>query len=495
MKGTQENMKSITIGLCVAAVASALAGFGGIRAMDHDNYGGSTNSWQMKRHWQKMETVTNGGAKVVFVGDSITHGWDGSKQQTRHFSKGDRKMLNLGTAGDATRHVLWRINEGGELDGYEAKCVVLMIGTNNDGHDPMVDTVLAIREIVRTIRAKQPKAALVLHPIFPKGAQPDDPGRVRSEAINKLIENFADDIDVFWCDFNDQLLMPDGRLSPESFPDYLHPSGRARDIWYAAIKPYVDAALSDGRIPMPPSRYSTRFRNVRTPDERVLTTFASPRIDRWNYGRDWWLDRVERNRNLIADSKSRRFDVVLVGDALASNWETVGKESYARLCKAYSVLNAGYSGDTTGNVLWRMRDGGELEGYGAKCVVLAVGKNNTMNAWRPGDSAEDVAAGVRAIIAEIAKKQPGAKVALLPILPVGDSPKDARRVANDKANACLKGIADGKKVFWIDFSQKLLDAKGDVVAMMPDRVHPNAKAYEEVILPALLPFFKSACGK
>ena len=151
--------------VAIAAALSVASAFATIRAVSHDMYGGNANSWQVKRHNEKMSVVTNGGAKVVFVGDSITHFWEshGREQLGKYFSEGDMKMLDLGISADRTEHVLWRLDEGRELDGYEAKCVLLMIGTNNAGHfpvekEPPADTILGIREILRTIRAKQPKA-------------------------------------------------------------------------------------------------------------------------------------------------------------------------------------------------------------------------------------------------------------------------------------------------------------------------------------------------
>ena len=44
----------------------AVSAFATIRAVSHDDYG-KENAWQRKRHAEKMEVVTNGGAKVVWV--------------------------------------------------------------------------------------------------------------------------------------------------------------------------------------------------------------------------------------------------------------------------------------------------------------------------------------------------------------------------------------------------------------------------------------------
>jgi len=211
--------------VAIAAALSVASAFASIRAVSHDDYG-NENAWQRKRHNEKMAEVANGGAKVVFVGDSITHFWEsnGKEQLNKYFSEGDMKMLDLGISADRTEHVLWRLNEGRELDGYEAKCVLLMIGTNNAGHFPIEkespgDTILGIREILRTIRAKQPKATIVLTAIFPRGATADDACRQRNDIVNK---EYRTDRDV-QLDFFEQLSDMVGQLKliTDSFRFYL----------------------------------------------------------------------------------------------------------------------------------------------------------------------------------------------------------------------------------------------------------------------------------
>ena len=95
----------------------------------------------------------------------------------------------------------------------------------------------------------------------------------------------------------------------------------------------------------------------------------------------------------------------------------------------------------------------------------------------------------------IARKQPQAKVMLLPIFPFGDKADHPNRVNNEAANAIIKGYADGENVIWVDFNVKFLDEKGDNVKWMPDHCHPNAAGYREIWLPSVLPYFKKICGK
>ena len=219
-------------------------------------------------------------------------------------------------------------------------------------------------------------------------------------------------------------------------------------------------------------------------------TFPTTRIRSEGYGaKDWWLDRLLRNRNAIADAKGA-IDVVFLGDSITHNWEGPGKDALAALRKTYSVLDAGYSGDRTEHLLWRVRNG-ELDGYKAKCIMVMIGTNNT---WHRNDKAEDTAAGIRLILDTIAEKQPQAKVLLLPIFPIGDAATEKRRVRNNEVNAIIKGFADGEKVIWVDFGAKFLDEKGDTKWIMPDRVHPGPKGYE-IWTDAVHPYFKAACGK
>lgn len=480
------------------AAFASLSGFADIRAITPDPWGGNPQGWQMKRHDEKMGVVTNGGAKVVFIGDSITHNWEsnGKAQQAKYFAEGDWKMLDLGTGADRTEHVIWRLTEGKELDGYEAKCILLMIGTNNSGHfpiekEPPVDTILGIRKILNIITEKQPKATVVLTAIFPRGKDTNDGYRRRNEIVNKEIAKFADGQRIFWCDFNDQFLTPDGELSPEIFPDLLHPNALGYEIWFSAVKPYIDYALSEGKLPKPANRYAPFVRKGKFRTTEAIAQYPETRIRNEGYGaKDWWLDRLLRNRNEIADSKGE-IDLVFFGDSITHNWESQGRESLGELRKTYSVLNIGYSGDKTENLVWR-GENGELDGYKAKCVMLMIGTNNT---WHRNDKPEAIAAGIRKVLDVIAKKQPQAKVLLLPIFPFGSSPQDAKRVNNEKVNAIIKGFADGKSVIWVDFGKKFLDEKGDNVKWMPDHCHPNAAGYREIWLPSVLPYFKEIVGK
>jgi lysophospholipase L1-like esterase len=125
-----------------------------------------------QRHTGFLDDIKkmHGTINLVFVGDSITDGWRGTGASVWQKSFAAHKALNLGISGDRTEHVLWRLQHG-ELDGYEARLFVIMIGTNNG--DPAPDVAEGIKAILAEIRGKQPQANILLLGIFPRGEKPD----------------------------------------------------------------------------------------------------------------------------------------------------------------------------------------------------------------------------------------------------------------------------------------------------------------------------------
>ena len=460
--------------MLIFSVLACAVSFGAIRAVTPTAWNGDPDCWQMKRHHEKMASVTNGGAKVVFIGDSITHFWEtnGKAQWAKYFAEGPRKALDLGTSADRTEHVLWRLTEGKELDGYEAKVILLMIGTNNSGHfpfdkEPPVDTVLGIREILRVIAEKQPNARTILTAIFPRGADANDACRRRNDVVNREIAKFADGRKVIWCDFSDKFLDAQGRLSREIFPDLLHPNALGYEMWASAVIPLIDRALAAGPDEVIPSVWPSNPRGYQYGAGEAALAIR---------GDNYWPNRYLEKRNAIVDNGTNEYDIVMVGDSITHRWERnpdgEGRALFAELKKTYRILNLGYGGDRTQHVAWRMENG-ELEGYTAKLFTLMIGTNNSGR-----NDVASVAAGVKRILGDIRAKHPEAKVVLMPIFPRSAKPDDKLRVANEKVNAIIRGYADGRDVLWLDFNARFLEPDGTLTKkVMNDLLHPNENGY------------------
>jgi lysophospholipase L1-like esterase len=188
------------------------------------------------RHKLFLKVVEKGEADVIFLGDSITQGWEGAGKTVwaEHFAP--LKAVNLGIGGDQTGHVLWRITEGKELEPIKPKVAVIMIGTNNTGGHSADQIAGGIKAIVEELRKQKPEMKILLLGVFPRSAQPSAPVRDKIKAINATISKLDDGKAVFYKDIGAKFLVSDGTLDKKIMPDYLHLSTAGYEIWAAAIK-------------------------------------------------------------------------------------------------------------------------------------------------------------------------------------------------------------------------------------------------------------------
>lgn len=209
-------------------------------------------------HASFNEISKKGEAPLVFLGDSITEGWSkkGKAVWDQHWAP--LGAANFGIGGDRTEHILWRLANG-NYDGLKPKLTVLMIGTNNTGHQgrPMAEhggvayastaeeTAAGVAEIVKVLKAKQPQMKILLLAIFPRGATPDDKMRQQNEKTNGLIAKFDDGKTVFFMNINEDFLTADGTLSKDIMPDLLHPNEMGYEIWAKAIEPRVKELMAE----------------------------------------------------------------------------------------------------------------------------------------------------------------------------------------------------------------------------------------------------------
>lgn len=197
------------------------------------------------RHKQFLKIVAKGEGDVIFIGDSITQGWEGKaakKIWDENFGK--FKPVNLGIGGDQTGHVLWRITEGKEIEPLKPKLAVIMIGTNNTGGHSAEQIAGGIKAIVEELQKQKPEMKILLLGVFPRAGgikkedtvAPADKLNPKIKAINAIISKYADDKKVFYKDIGDKFLNKDGGLERKVMPDLLHLSPEGYQIWADAIK-------------------------------------------------------------------------------------------------------------------------------------------------------------------------------------------------------------------------------------------------------------------
>jgi lysophospholipase L1-like esterase len=250
-----------------------------------DNQAAQKLNRDIPRHKEFLKRIqkSKGVGDVIFLGDSITHGWEGQKAWQEHF--GSFNPVNLGIGGDQTGHVLWRITEGHELDHLQPKAAVIMIGTNNIGGYTAQQIAGGIKAIVEELKHQKPHIKILVLGVFPRGnaadaelsldqitegirpideelkkEKPDvkllnglvrnlrqQRGTISAARLNKkvgeinaIITSLDDGKTVFYKDIGKEFLNQDGGLSGEIMPDYLHLSARGYDIWGNAIKADIE---------------------------------------------------------------------------------------------------------------------------------------------------------------------------------------------------------------------------------------------------------------
>jgi len=225
----------LLLGLCLAPPAAGQDA--------KDNPAAKPINRDVPRHKQFLKIVEKGDADVIFLGDSITQGWEGAgkKAWAEHFAP--LKAVNLGIGGDQTGHVLWRITEGKELAPIKPKVAVMMIGTNNTGRNSAEEIAGGIKAIVEELRKQKPDMKILLLGVFPRSAKPTDAVRDKIKSINSMIAKLDDGKHVFYKDIGAKFLDPDGTLDKKIMPDLLHLSPAGYEIWADAIKDDVQKLL------------------------------------------------------------------------------------------------------------------------------------------------------------------------------------------------------------------------------------------------------------
>ncbi|MBX3413803.1 MAG: GDSL family lipase [Pirellulales bacterium] len=187
----------------------------------------------MVRHEAINKRTQEGNIDLVFLGDSITQGWNNNAVWQKYFAP--RNAANMGIGGDRTQHVLWRLDHG-NIDGIQPKLAVVMIGTNNSNRTDNTAEEIAdgIKAIVAKLREKLPETKVLLLAIFPRGEKPN-PQREKNAQASQLASEVADDKMVFYLDIGPKFLTEDGTLTKEIMPDYLHLSPQGYEIWAEAI--------------------------------------------------------------------------------------------------------------------------------------------------------------------------------------------------------------------------------------------------------------------
>lgn len=170
-------------------------------------------------------------------------------------------------------------------------------------------------------------------------------------------------------------------------------------------------------------------------------------------------------------------ELLLMGDSITDFWRNTegpfaGKAVLDRHFGQWKIANFGIAGDTTQGVLYRLQNG-EGQGFTPRAIMLMIGTNNTAR-----NTAAEIAEGIGAVVLELQRDFPQAKILLLGVFPRG-RPGDPVRATIADINRTIAKLHDGNKVHYLDIGAKFLDASGTIAPdVMSDLLHPGPKGYE-----------------
>ncbi|ETZ21063.1 SGNH/GDSL hydrolase family protein [Pedobacter sp. V48] len=195
--------------------------------------------WE-KRHNEVLNHNKTNPPQLVFIGNSITHFWSG--EPLAHVARGteswnkyfkDKSPLNMGFGWDRIENVLWRVYHG-ELDGFAAKQIILMIGTNNLQFNTDAQIAEGLKVLITAIKARQPKAKILVLGLLPRREM-----EVRVAKLNLLYAKIALNLKVQYADAGSLLLNIRKKVNEALFTDGLHPNAQGYEKLGAFINKQI----------------------------------------------------------------------------------------------------------------------------------------------------------------------------------------------------------------------------------------------------------------
>ncbi len=196
--------------------------------------------WE-ERHNEILQMNYSAPPKMVFIANSIIHFWGGQPRTKRVVEEESWKTLftplgmrNQAYGWDRIENVLWRVYHG-ELDGFEANKIFIMIGTNNLHLNTDEEILEGLDMLLNAIKIRQPKAEIILMGLLPRR---DNEQRVAN--LNFELARLSANQQVKYADIGAIFLEKDSKINESLFSDGLHPNGAGYVKMREALKPLVE---------------------------------------------------------------------------------------------------------------------------------------------------------------------------------------------------------------------------------------------------------------
>jgi lysophospholipase L1-like esterase len=173
---------------------------------------------------------------IVFLGDSITEGWNLANAFP------GLKVANRGIAGDTTRGMLCRLQDN-VLD-LHPKAIVLLGGINDLFHAPQgtPETIaLNVRSMLEQIHTSSPGTPVLVCEILPCQALGADIVRAANAAVDKVVADFPNARRI---KTHDGFLNSDGLQNSSLFTDGTHLTPAGYKTWEMKMQPELNRRIT-----------------------------------------------------------------------------------------------------------------------------------------------------------------------------------------------------------------------------------------------------------
>jgi lysophospholipase L1-like esterase len=167
----------------------------------------------------------------------------------------------------------------------------------------------------------------------------------------------------------------------------------------------------------------------------------------------------------LALRKGRQSDIIFIGDSITEQFRWGAGASVWNRAYENRAFDFGLGADKTQHVLWRLENF-DLSFLKPKVAVIMIGTNNV------GNEPEDIAAGIKAVVAATQQKFAGVKVVVVSILP--NARADQRMAA---VNKLIAPIADQKSIWYLNLAARFTPEGDNWKGLSGDKLHLTTAGY------------------
>jgi len=177
--------------------------------------------------------------KAVFIGDSITDGWDGKDPE--FFSGND--FVCRGISGQCSSQMLVRFRQ--DVLNLHPKYVVILAGTNdlarnnyNVSPENVLDNIISMCELARAAHIRPILCSVTPAAAFGWRKEVNNVAE-KIISLNRMIKSYADSARIPYVDYHSVLKDGNGGM-PEKFSgDGVHPNAECYEIMESTVLPYL----------------------------------------------------------------------------------------------------------------------------------------------------------------------------------------------------------------------------------------------------------------